>query len=1589
MDVRALNGEARRPSRNASAVGSASVQGMEVLALNSGALERQRTKHMVNGVNGQDFSPTGSRSKPRGIKFQPHPVDGSGTHKQKLPNGGDGCFVSTALQNGTDRKFKDPGTPSGEVRLPNVVSGKEGMRSVVTFSYIKKASIKTIGSPQGPLRHNSGKTNGMDTMCRPKEERLTPRKRLSNPWFNGPDSSCGSSPKLSYMASRGRQENPPDIRCTPLEAIGRAATQRALKEFGSPQLRLKVARGLCGRNSMHQHHPRCLSWSGSPGLVRRTDSLPVGPHAKRDLPKAASSLPRSPATNHLPGRSNPTVAVASRVKYQVSTEAQKQTLSKSAVPHSNTPASISHDASALNGTCIPSPVPGSGCSAYLSCKAHLHVGEKSEGGMNQLSGTKVANPTNTPNLAHKIAMEATKLSAKFTEVRRSSLPNALADALPSGNTQLTGSQTQNSNQNLKPEQDRGPHQAPMNIPVHGHQLPESDNMADGIPPLGPPSFLYMCDENSSVVQREEKDRNTDVQYCQKPALHGGDPGESPAMPSRLHRFRPRCAEVSSPVRDPRLRCVEARLTDSPTPHRHRLPQYTRGGWSPATDRRQEGRNDKGSRNSLETARCIFLGQGAEQPGASQTSREQEAEEMKAEDGNPCSGPQVRQNALSASPLLLQKQAEFKKREALLLGPILLECTQAGLPVTSHLPDAHEVEGLPEGEGNGVQASSRSSSGVTGSLLDGDSFSSQSSPRDSETGNGSSAIQTDSGSSVMGPSLHSQKIARAKWEFLFGTSSGEGAEAGRKDLPDAATAPPSGTSSESPTPTPPNLLPLASLASHDVQHVYVELVTPPPAEAGASPKTGIIRRTVKYSETDLDAVPLRCYRETDIDEMLAEQDEADSAFGSNRSVMGTSGAGSSPLWGALYGHVGEGAEEEEVADWVSVRMQGDRKKQLACQAEDDFFSNIFMRRPQEEPLDGPPALKSPLQVLTPLRASEEVGFDTFSHHFESIVESYRAKGTSYNSLDGASQCSSCEPTGLTFDPPTLMPDLPGRCFQSAQQIVQLAFAPLAHGELGASHSESSDATRAPSSERLSSEDAPSLGSLGPTESWAANGLVYREKTVRLAGDSDMDLDLSERLGLGSTDTLTNGNRADSEAARRLAKRLFQLDGFRKSDVALHLSKNNDFSRVVAEEYLGFFDFAGLTLEQALRIFLREFALKGETQERERVLSHFSSRFLQCNPDSVTCEDSIHALTCALMLLNSDLHGQNVGRRMSCMQFVSNLEGMNNGQDFPKDLLKALYNSIKNEKLQWTIDEEELRKSFSELGDSTSRGAKRIGGGGGHSLMGVTPQPGAPVYKTGFLVRKVHADSDGKRTPRGKRGWKTFYAVLKGLILYMQKGELRPEKQLSDEDLKNAVSIHHSLAMRAADYSKRPNVFYLRTADWRLYLFQAPNAEQMQSWITRINTVAAMFSAPPFPAAIGSQKKFSRPLLPGSTSKLSQEEQVQSHEARLRTVSSELAELRSYPPDRKVKGRELEEYHQRDEYLDFEKTRYSTYSTLLHAKIRCGEEDLSVFECQVLEEGSLQQARSSPTLQQEGSLADSVKPAKRADGPRHSCRQAVKK
>lgn len=65
------------------------------------------------------------------------------------------------------------------------------------------------------------------------------------------------------------------------------------------------------------------------------------------------------------------------------------------------------------------------------------------------------------------------------------------------------------------------------------------------------------------------------------------------------------------------------------------------------------------------------------------------------------------------------------------------------------------------------------------------------------------------------------------------------------------------------------------------------------------------------------------------------------------------------------------------------------------------------------------------------------------------------------------------------------------------------------------------------------------------------------------------------------------------------------------------------------------------------------------------------------------DAVHTLTCAIMLLNTDLHGQNIGRKMTCNEFIDNLAGLNESENFPREILKHLYQAIKNYPLEWAL------------------------------------------------------------------------------------------------------------------------------------------------------------------------------------------------------------------------------------------------------------------------------------------------------------------
>lgn len=300
----------------------------------------------------------------------------------------------------------------------------------------------------------------------------------------------------------------------------------------------------------------------------------------------------------------------------------------------------------------------------------------------------------------------------------------------------------------------------------------------------------------------------------------------------------------------------------------------------------------------------------------------------------------------------------------------------------------------------------------------------------------------------------------------------------------------------------------------------------------------------------------------------------------------------------------------------------------------------------------------------------------------------------------------------------------------------------------------------------------------------------------------------------------------------------------------------------------------------------------------------------------------------MLLNTDLHGDSVQlqRKMTCNEFIENLRDLNDGQNFPRDLLRSIYYSIKETPVPWAaaLDEmaaaaaaaaeeqtdpvKQVMSAFSDAGgliqrpeDDGKRDEQRGGGGvavdvaanlalgktgGGINPFITLPDPLTAVdFKKGYVMRKCCVDSHGKKTKLGKRSWRMFFVTLRDMVVYCFKDEKTIRQPGAFDDFSAAIRIHHGLAVRASDYTKKQFVFRLHTADRAEYLFQTSDEKELLTWIDAINYVVSSFSAPQLPAPCSNSNRFQRPLMPSAKSSLAMNEQLSSHESQLGQLRSE--------------------------------------------------------------------------------------------------------
>uniref|UniRef100_A0A671RBS2 Cytohesin-2 n=1 Tax=Sinocyclocheilus anshuiensis TaxID=1608454 RepID=A0A671RBS2_9TELE len=277
-------------------------------------------------------------------------------------------------------------------------------------------------------------------------------------------------------------------------------------------------------------------------------------------------------------------------------------------------------------------------------------------------------------------------------------------------------------------------------------------------------------------------------------------------------------------------------------------------------------------------------------------------------------------------------------------------------------------------------------------------------------------------------------------------------------------------------------------------------------------------------------------------------------------------------------------------------------------------------------------------------------------------------------------------------------------------------------------------------------------------------------------------------------------------------------------ATALDITDDFNIKVLQAFVDLHEFTDLNLVQALRQFLWSFRLPGEAQKIDRMMEAFAQRYCHCNPGVFQSTDTCYVLSFSIIMLNTSLHNPNVRDKPTVERFISMNRGINDGGDLPEELLRNLYDSIKNEPFKIPEDD-------------------------GNDLTHTFFNPD----REGWLLKL------GGRVKTWKRRW---FILTDNCLYYFE--------YTTDKEPRGIIPLEN-LSIREVEDPRKPNCFELyipnnrgqlikackTEADGRVvegnhmvYRISAPTSEEKDEWI---HTIKSAVSVDPFYEMLAARKK----------------------------------------------------------------------------------------------------------------------------------------
>lgn len=134
------------------------------------------------------------------------------------------------------------------------------------------------------------------------------------------------------------------------------------------------------------------------------------------------------------------------------------------------------------------------------------------------------------------------------------------------------------------------------------------------------------------------------------------------------------------------------------------------------------------------------------------------------------------------------------------------------------------------------------------------------------------------------------------------------------------------------------------------------------------------------------------------------------------------------------------------------------------------------------------------------------------------------------------------------------------------------------------------------------------------------------------------------------------------------------GLDKTEVGDFIGENKPYNMSVLQALVDSQDFKNLGVDHALRDLISSFRLPGEAQKIDRVIDIFSKKYFHDNPGVFANSDTAHILAFSVIMLQTDLHSDQIKNKMTKASFISNNRGIDDGKDLPREYLETLYDTV---------------------------------------------------------------------------------------------------------------------------------------------------------------------------------------------------------------------------------------------------------------------------------------------------------------------------